>query len=295
MGTPVDDRCWARLKCPHFEVMVGCTRNPQVTRQPADPSDICAHRRLLARDQQKVEAHGVDGIRQPARTHPGRGSAARTLSQVQLARQLGVSRGPLREAIRMLQSAGLVETQVNRRARVTPISIEELEHLYSMRIVSESLAVQVSVPRFGRTDVEKLRGYLVRMEGLGGNDIPQWRTVHREFHLALVAGVGEQLIRTIREMYDHTERYRSLYIKELPFALSIAAREHKKIVESCEMRDATAAAAHLARHLARAALTVLAHHAPTHDPALLRAAIMMATGDDTASASRIPRLRRQFQ
>ena len=47
-----------------------------------------------------------------------------SLSQVQVARELGVSRGPLREAIRMLQSDGLVETQVNRRARVTPISIE---------------------------------------------------------------------------------------------------------------------------------------------------------------------------
>jgi DNA-binding GntR family transcriptional regulator len=217
-----------------------------------------------------------------------------SLSQVQLARELGVSRGPLREAIRMLQSDGLVETQVNRRARVTPISIEELEHLYSMRIVAESLALQVSVPRFDKSDIENLRGLLVRMEALGGHDITQWRTAHREFHLGLVAGVGEQLIRTIREMYDHTERYRSLYIQEVPFALSIAAGEHKKIVESCEMRDAAAAAAHLGRHLARAALTVLAQHAPTHDPALLRAAIMMATGDDTASASGIPRLRRRL-
>ena len=215
--------------------------------------------------------------------------SGQSLSQVQLARQLGVSRGPLREAIRMLQSDGLVETQVNRQARVTPISIEELEHLYSMRIVAESLALQVSVPRFDKSAIENLRGLLVRMETLGSHDIIHWRTAHREFHLALVAGVGDHLIRTIREMYDHTERYRSLYIQEVPFALSIAAGEHKKIVESCEMRDATSAAAHLGRHLARAALTVLAHHAPTHDPALLRAAIMMATGDDTASASGIPR------
>jgi DNA-binding GntR family transcriptional regulator len=217
------------------------------------------------------------------------------LSQVQLARQLHVSRGPLREAIRMLQSDGLAETQVNRQARVTPISIEELEPLYSMRIVAESLALQVSVPRFDRSDVENLRGLLALMEALGGHDITQWRTAHREFHLALVGRVGEQLIRTIREMYDHTERYRSLYIQEVPVALSIAAGEHKKIVEGCEMRDATSAAAHLARHLARAALTVLAHHAPTHDPALLRAAITMATGDDTASASGIPHLRRRLQ
>lgn len=79
-----------------------------------------------------------------------------------------------------------METQVNRRARVTPISIEELEHLYSMRIVSESLALQVSVPRFGRSDVEKLLGHLGCMEALGGHDVAQWRTAHREFHLALL-------------------------------------------------------------------------------------------------------------
>ena len=218
-----------------------------------------------------------------------------SLSQVQLARQLGVSRGPLREAIRILQSEGLVETQVNRRARVTPVSIEELEYLYSMRILSESLAVQVSVPGLSRSDVEKLRGHLTRMEAIDGHDIRQWQAAHREFHLALVVGAGERLIRTIAEMYDHTERYRSLYIKEVPFALSIAAREHRTIVETCELRDAAAAGAHLARHLARVALTVLAHHAPTHDAAVVRAAIMMATGDDAVSSSRIPRLRRQFR
>ena len=59
-----------------------------------------------------------------------------------------------------------------------------------MRIVAESLALQVSVPRFDKSGIENLRGLLVRMEALGGHDITQWRTAHREFHLALVAGVA---------------------------------------------------------------------------------------------------------
>jgi DNA-binding GntR family transcriptional regulator len=65
-------------------------------------------------------------------------------------RELGVSRGPLREAIRMLQSVGLGETQVNRQARVTPISIEELEHLYSMRIVAELVSPFTRSPSFAK-------------------------------------------------------------------------------------------------------------------------------------------------
>ena len=77
-----------------------------------------------------------------------------SLSQVQLANQLGVSRGPLREAVRMLQREGLVEAEVNRRGRVSSFSIDDLEQLYAMRIVHESLAIRINVPRFTKRDIE---------------------------------------------------------------------------------------------------------------------------------------------
>ena len=67
-----------------------------------------------------------------------------SLSQVQLATKLGVSRGPLREAVRMLQREGLVEAEVNRRGRVSSFSIDDLEQLYAMRIVHESLAIRIT-------------------------------------------------------------------------------------------------------------------------------------------------------
>ena len=203
-----------------------------------------------------------------------------SLSQVQLANDLGVSRGPVREAVRMLQREGLVEAEVNRRGRVSSFSVDDLEQLYAMRIVHEALALRISVVRFAGRDIDTLRGYLRQMDELAEHDVRQWQAVDREFHFALVAHAGARMMRTIRELYDHADRYRWLYIKGAPRALSIAAAEHARIVDSCERRDPASAAEELARHLARTALTVLAHHAPEHDLTTVHAAIRLATGSD---------------
>ena len=84
---------------------------------------------------------------------------------------------------------------------------------------------------------------------------------------------GDRMLRTLGELYDHADRYVWLYIKGVPRALSIASEEHKRIAERCIVGDPAGAAAELARHLARTALTVLTHHAPEHDPVPVRAAI----------------------
>ncbi len=204
------------------------------------------------------------------------------LSQVQLANELGVSRGPLREAVRMLQREGLVEAEVNRRGRVSSFSMEDLEQLYAMRIVNEALAIRINVPQFTTQDHDKLRSLLRRMDELVDKDLRQWRELDREFHYALVGYAGDRMLRTLGELYDHADRYVWLYIKGVPRALSIASEEHKRIAERCIVGDPAGAAAELARHLARTALSVLTHHAPEHDPVPVRAAIRLATGAEMA-------------
>ena len=126
-----------------------------------------------------------------------------SLSQVQLANKLGVSRGPLREAVRMLQREGLVEAEVNHRGRVSSFSIEDLEALHAMRIVHESLAIRINVPLFTSRDLETLRSHLRKMEGLAGHDLRQWQAVDREFHFGLMTHSGNRLMRTIRALHDH--------------------------------------------------------------------------------------------
>ena len=202
------------------------------------------------------------------------------LSQVKLANDLGVSRGPLREAVRLLQREGLVEAEVNRRGRVSSFSVEDLEQLYAMRIVQEALAIRINVPQFTTQDHDKLRGLLRRMDELADKDLRLWRQADREFHLALVGYAGERMLRALGELYDHADRYVWLYIKGVPRALSIAGEEHRRIAERCIAGDAPAAAAELARHLARTALTVLTHHAPEHDPTPVRAALRIVAGPE---------------
>ena len=203
------------------------------------------------------------------------------LSQVQLASEYGVSRGPLREAVRMLQREGLVEAELNHRGRVSSFSIDDLEQLYAMRIVHESLALRINVPRYTRRDLEAMRSCLRRMDAVSHQDLRQWRALDRQFHFALVAHSGDRLIRTIRELYDHAERYRGLYITGVPRALHIAAQEHRHILEACVAGDSSLASGQLARHLARTALACVTHHAPEHDPTTVRAALRLATGAET--------------
>lgn len=195
------------------------------------------------------------------------------ISQVQLARRFGLSRGPIREAMRLLEREGLVESAVNKRARVSDFSVSDLEQLYAARIVNEGLAVAVSVQRFSSAEIGLLEEQLDEMERHAGGDLDVWERLHRSFHAQLVQHAGERITRTLAELSDHAARYRLLYITADPRAWSVGAAEHREIVAACSDRDAALAAALLGRHLARTALTDFAFLAPEHEPAIVRAAV----------------------
>src|SRR3954447_11067049 len=209
-------------------------------------------------------------------------AAGTSLSQVKIAKDFGISRGPVREALRLLEREGLIEAELNRRVRVAHFSVEDLEQLYATRVVVEALAISVSVPRFTEGDLTELNRALEEMDRLAGHDVERWDEVHRSFHLALVAHAGERTLRLIEQLVDHGERYRRVYIARGPRAWSVGAAEHADIVAACVDRDASLAAALLARHLSRTALTVFMLSAPEYDPAILRAAIAQATSASAA-------------
>jgi DNA-binding GntR family transcriptional regulator len=201
-------------------------------------------------------------------------AAGAEMSQVQLARELGVSRTPLREALRMLQREGLIEAEANRMVRVASFSVEDLEELYALRIVNEALGIRLTVPVMTAEDDAFLKESLRRMERLAAaRDFPVWEEHHRAFHRRLVRAAGARPLRLLAELSDHSERYRRLYVDQDPRAWSVGAAEHVSIVEACSARDVGAAGERLARHLSRTALTVLMHAAPEHEPACVRSAL----------------------
>ncbi len=201
------------------------------------------------------------------------------LSQVQLAQEIGVSRTPLREALRMLQEEGLVLAEHNHRVRVADIDIGELESFYASRIMLESLAIALSIPRLTQDDFDKLASALDQMDAASERrDMQSWDEGNRQFHAVLSSYTEGQLRETIKRSIDASERYRRIKLQNLSRSWEVAEVEHQAIFEACRKGNRDAAVDLLARHLARTALTVIALADPEYEPTAVRTALRLVTG-----------------
>jgi len=197
------------------------------------------------------------------------------MSQVALAEEFGISRTPLREALRMLQSEGLVEGEPNRRVRVAPVTVHDLEELCVMRITLEAEALRLSVARMTSEDIARLEGHMAEMAHYAReNDYRRWTVPHREFHRALTAHAGERVKFVLGQMFDHAERYRRLHIGHGPSAWATAG--HREILDACKAAERDRGAALLASHLARTGFEVVELLEPGYDPESLRTALLDA-------------------
>ncbi len=186
------------------------------------------------------------------------------LSQVALAQQLGVSRTPLREVLRMLQEEGLVEIEPNQRTRVAGLDPQELDELYASRILLEALALSMTLPAFSARRAREARRQLTAMRrSARSGDFGGWFDAHAQFHRLLTAEAGPTLQRQLTAFADRTIRYIRIYQLSEPASWQSAGdAEHAAIIDSLSGRDRQAALTGLARHLARTAERVLADCAP---------------------------------
>ncbi len=201
------------------------------------------------------------------------------ISQVELARSLGVSRTPLREGLRRLQQEGLIEAEPNRRARVAAFDPADLEQVYMNRLLYEPLGLAITVPRLTAADVATLDAELAAMRRhAGAREYPEWEAAHRRFHRGLVVHAGDSLARAITTYADRGDRYRRLYQSAIPRAWEVGDNEHEAIVEACRAREQLEATTLLARHFGRTALSLLARLSPERDPVEVRTAMLLITG-----------------
>src|SRR5579875_3038689 len=113
------------------------------------------------------------------------------LSQVTLAKQLGVSRTPLREVLRMLQEEGLVEIEPNQRTRVAGLNPQELDDVYASRILLETLALSMTMTAFGAASRKEAKRLLTAMRRAAkSGDFDAWFATHADFHRLFTAGAG---------------------------------------------------------------------------------------------------------
>lgn len=202
--------------------------------------------------------------------------AGAVISQVRLAEQLGVSPTPLREALRLLEHEGLIESEVNHRVRVAGVSVGDLEQLYAIRIELEALAVRLTVPHLDDEALAGLEELVARMEELAkAEDYESYESYNHTFHRVLTGRAGDRLAGMIEQLSAHAERYRRLYKARVARAWSVSMREHREILEACKARDPAIAAERVARHYGTVVLGLIAVIAPEHDPVSIRTALRM--------------------
>ena len=195
-------------------------------------------------------------------------------SQVALAGELGLSRTPLREAIRLLEREGLIVSEPNQRARVAEFSIADLEELYLTRISLESVAVRITVPTLGPEDFGDIEGLMAQMDHYARTG--DWRRAespHLAFHTRLFRGAGRRVTGQLVQLAEHAARYRFAWGQADPGNWEARRAEHRAIVDAAAAGDAALAADRLVAHYARTALVVIAALDGGHEPRALLTAI----------------------
>ncbi|SFS74211.1 transcriptional regulator, GntR family [Saccharopolyspora flava] len=189
-----------------------------------------------------------------ARISDGRLRPGDRLFEQELAIEFGVSRVPVREAIRMLQSAGMVEVRPRRRGVfVRSLDRQQLEELFDVREALEALAARLAAERSESADVEHLGELVARArEALDDQDTDAMSEANTEFHDKLVALSRNELLASMLEPLHG--RLAALFRLNLEPAR--VCREHEELYAAIASGDAERAA-ELARGHVRASRTMV--------------------------------------
>ena len=199
------------------------------------------------------------------------------LSQATLADQLGVSRTPLREVLRMLQEEGLVTSEPNQRMCVAGLDPVELDSDYAARILLGAAALSMTTAGFRSVQHREAQRLLSRMRRAARRkDTGDWLDAHRAYHGMLEAGAPEPMRRQLRLLADRSVRYIRIRQHGEPVHWGDAGDvEHPAILRFLADDDRPGAVAALAHHLAGTALRVLAGSAPDYVPVAVPHAVAL--------------------
>jgi DNA-binding GntR family transcriptional regulator len=195
------------------------------------------------------------------------------LTLEELGTRYGVSRTPVREALRRLEAEGLVIFREHRRVQVAPLSPNEIDGTYALRILTEAFAVSLSVRNDAAAVAAQAAVAQERMVSAAlAGDADAFHHHHLDFHRAIYAGSrSSELIRITEELRTRSDRHRHAHESFHPQNLQATAENHRLILDACQAGDPTSAARLVIEHLHSTAAGLLAQ-AGVERSALLDAA-----------------------
>lgn len=185
------------------------------------------------------------------------------MSEAELASRYGVSRGPLREALRRLEGRKLLSRIPHVGVRVISLSYEELIQIYQVREALEGLAARLAALHMTTEEVQGLKDLLARHEGQA--EFQEGRAYFQEegdfdFHYRIVQGSRNDVLTQMLcgELYHRVRHYRYQF-SVTEGRPQRAFSEHHRIIEAIESRDGEMAEILMRRHIASARKNIEAH------------------------------------
>ena len=194
-----------------------------------------------------IKAQIINGHYQPGES----------LVESKLADELGVSRTPIREAIRLLELEGLVETIPNKGAIVLGISDKDVEDIYAIRKLIEGLAARWAAERINAVDKKELQKTIDLMEFYAQKgDLDELADLDNKFHQIIYEASGSKILNlTLSNLHQYVQLAR-LESLRVPNRLKKTLSEHRAILDSFLSGDLEEAEKALTEHVQNASLNI---------------------------------------
>ena len=207
-------------------------------------------REILGSEQPPAHlARGIIEEKLRAAILDGRLPAGFALRQQELATLFGVSRMPVREALRQLEAQSLLRVETHKGAVVAPLINEDATDAYALRILLESEALRQSIPLLTAEDISTARGYIEQLEV--ETDYSMIGTLNRMFHMALYSRApNKRLLKLVEDGLNEEERFLRFNLKYMGLG-KLSQDDHYQLLDMAAAGAVEPTVSALAHHLNR--------------------------------------------
>jgi DNA-binding GntR family transcriptional regulator len=190
----------------------------------------------------------------------GKLSPGERLVEAKLAEQYQSSRSPIREALRQLESEGLLTFERNKGISVSKLSINQVDEIYKVRWVLESYAAHQMAERATKKQVENLKSLQKKLRKAAKHfNLLDWLHNNALFHQFLIMNSGNSNLTQILDgLIRRTYRYHYIIIR-IPGHFDSYLKDHEGIIEALEKADGEKAEKHMKHHLEEIRNTLIDH------------------------------------
>lgn len=181
--------------------------------------------------------------------------------EVNIGEQLGVSRTPIREALRELAAEGFVKMIPNQGMMVSNVSIEEIKEVLQIRKLLEGFAASITAKKINKGEIKKLEKIIEKMNiSISKDDVLVYSDLNGEFHNLILKVCGnKRLIKICANLSGSDHRFRIRALRDNSERLKYSLKEHQEIVDALKKKDSEQADRRSKKHIENVLKNILAY------------------------------------